>query len=85
MELRDLKYFAIVAEHQNVGRAAEALGLSATALSKCLRRLEKSVGAKLVHETDAAAFLAEIEEDAAALGSDPLERGGHLLAAVAAP
>jgi DNA-binding transcriptional LysR family regulator len=51
MELRDLQYFAIVAEHQNVGRAAEALGLTATALTKCLRRLEKSVGAKLVQRT----------------------------------
>ena len=48
MEIRDLQYFAIVAEHQNMGRAAEALHLSATALSKCLRRLEKSVGAKLI-------------------------------------
>jgi DNA-binding transcriptional LysR family regulator len=48
MELRDIRYFAMVAEHQNIGRAAEALKLSATALSKSLRRLEKSVGAKLV-------------------------------------
>jgi DNA-binding transcriptional LysR family regulator len=48
MELRDLRYFASVAEHQNIGRAAEALDLSATALGKSLRRLEKSVGAKLV-------------------------------------
>lgn len=48
MELRDLRYFAVVAEHQNLGRAAEALDLSATALGKSLRRLEKSVGAKLV-------------------------------------
>jgi DNA-binding transcriptional LysR family regulator len=48
MELRDIRYFAVVAENQNIGRAAEALGLSATALSKSLRRLEKSVGAKLV-------------------------------------
>jgi DNA-binding transcriptional LysR family regulator len=48
MELRDLRYFALIAEHQNIGRAAEALDLSATALSKSLRRLEKSVGAKLV-------------------------------------
>jgi DNA-binding transcriptional LysR family regulator len=47
MELRDLRYFAVVAEHQNIGRAAEALNLSATALGKSLRRLEKSVGAKL--------------------------------------
>ena len=48
MELRDIRYFAMVAEHQNIGRAAEALELSATALTKSLRRLEKSVGAKLV-------------------------------------
>ena len=48
MELRDIRYFAVVAENQNIAHAAEALGLSATALSKSLRRLEKSVGAKLV-------------------------------------
>jgi DNA-binding transcriptional LysR family regulator len=48
MELRDIRYFAMVAEHQNIARAAEALDLSATALTKSLRRLEKSVGAKLV-------------------------------------
>lgn len=51
MELRDIRYFAVVAEHQNIGRAAEALELSATALSKSLRRLEKSVGAKLVRRS----------------------------------
>jgi DNA-binding transcriptional LysR family regulator len=48
MELRDLEYFSVVAEHGNVGRAAEALDLSPPALSKSLRRLEKAVGAKLV-------------------------------------
>lgn len=47
MELRDLRYFVMLAEHQNIGRAAEALDLSATALGKSLRRLEKSMGAKL--------------------------------------
>jgi DNA-binding transcriptional LysR family regulator len=48
MELRDIEYFAVVAEHRNLRRAAEALGLSQPALSKSLRRLEASVGAKLV-------------------------------------
>ena len=48
MELRDIRYFTVVAEHLHIGRAAEALSLSATALSKSLRRLERSVGAKLV-------------------------------------
>ena len=28
MELRDIEYFAVMAEHGNVRRAAEALGLS---------------------------------------------------------
>ena len=51
MELRDIEYFAIVAEHGHLGRAAEALGLSTPALSKSLRRLEKAMQAKLVTRT----------------------------------
>lgn len=51
MELRDIEYFAVVAEHGHLGRAAEALGLSQPALSKSLRRLEKSIQAKLVKRT----------------------------------
>lgn len=48
MELRDIEYFAVVAEHGHLGRAAESLGLSQPALSKSLRRLEQAVQAKLV-------------------------------------
>ena len=48
MELRDLQYFAVVAEHGNVRRASEILELSPPALSKSLRRLEQSMKAKLV-------------------------------------
>ncbi len=44
-----MRYFAVVAEQRNIARAADVLGLSATALSKSLRRLEKSLGAKLVN------------------------------------
>lgn len=51
MELRDIEYFAVVAEHGHLGRAAEALGLSTPALSKSLRRLEGSLQAKLVKRT----------------------------------
>lgn len=51
VELRDLEYFAVVAEHGNLRRAAEALDLSQPALSKCLHRLEQTVGAKLVKRT----------------------------------
>lgn len=51
MELRDIEYFTVVAEHGHLGRAAEALGLSTPALSKSVRRLEKSMQAKLVART----------------------------------
>ena len=51
MELRDIEYFAVVAEHGNLRRASEALGLSPPALSKSLRRLEESMQAKLVERT----------------------------------
>ena len=51
MELRDIEYFSVVAEHRHLGRAAEALGLTQPALSKCLRRLETALEAKLVRRT----------------------------------
>src|SRR5262245_15007862 len=51
LELRDLCYFAAVAEHGNLRRAAEALDLSQPALSKSLRRLEHTVQGKLVKRT----------------------------------
>lgn len=51
MELRDLEYFGVIAEHLNLKRAALALGLSPAALSKCLRRLESATEARLVQRT----------------------------------
>lgn len=51
MDLRDIEYFGVIAEHGNLGRAAEALGLSTPALSKSLRRLEDALDAKLVRRT----------------------------------
>jgi DNA-binding transcriptional LysR family regulator len=51
MELRDIEYFAVVAEHGHLGRAAAALGLSQPALSKSLRRLESALQTKLVKRT----------------------------------
>jgi len=51
MELRDIEYFAVAAEHGHLGRAANALGLSQPALSKSLRRLERDLQVKLVKRT----------------------------------
>lgn len=51
IEQRDLEYFAVVAEHGNLGRAAEALALTQPALSMSLRRLERATGSKVVRRT----------------------------------
>ena len=51
MNLRDLQYFAVVAQHRHLGRAAESLGLSQPALSMSLRRLERLMQTKLVKRT----------------------------------
>ena len=51
LDLRDIEYFAMVAQHGHLGRAAEALGLGQPALSMSLRRLEKSAQVKLVKRT----------------------------------
>lgn len=51
MDLRDIEYFAVIAQHGHLGRAAEALGLGQPALSVSLRRLERSADAKLVRRT----------------------------------
>lgn len=51
IEQRDLDYFAVVAEHGNIGRAGEALGMSQPALSTSLRRIERVIGTKIVRRT----------------------------------
>lgn len=50
-QLRDVEYFAAIAEHGQVQCAATALGLSQPALSKSLRRLELAMNAKLLTRT----------------------------------
>lgn len=51
MNIRDVEYFAVIAEQRHMGRAAQELGLSAPALSKSLQRLEKSAKTRLVLRT----------------------------------
>lgn len=51
MELRDIEYFGVIAEHRNMRRAASALGVTPSALSKSLRRLETAMEAPLMQRT----------------------------------
>src|SRR5262245_66282968 len=71
MELRDLEYFAVVAEQGNLGRAAELLGLSQPALSKSIARLEDATEDKLFRRTAKG-------RDLTAEGSMLLSRGREL-------
>ena len=47
MDLRDLAYFEVIAETGHLGRAADRLGRTQPALTKCLQRLEAAIGAEL--------------------------------------
>lgn len=47
MDLRDLAYFEAIADLGHLGRAADMLHRTKPALTKCIRRLEASIGAPL--------------------------------------
>ena len=47
MDLRDLRYFETIADLEHLGRAATKLHRSPPALTKCIRRLEESLGTAL--------------------------------------
>src|SRR5262245_44741377 len=60
MDLRDIEYFAVIAEQKHLGRAAEMLGLGQPALSISLRRLESAANSKLVERTPKGVELTEV-------------------------
>lgn len=47
MDFRDLKYFEVIATEGSLARAAERLHRTQPALSKCIDRLEETLGARL--------------------------------------
>jgi DNA-binding transcriptional LysR family regulator len=59
LDLRLVRYFTVVAEHQHFGRAANALHIAQPSLSRQIRRLEQQLGARLLDRTPRGTGLTE--------------------------
>lgn len=75
MRLEDLNVFQSVAQHGGLHRAADALGLTQSALSKTLARLEREVGMQLFERTSRGVLLTKP-------GQTLLQHAGKVLLAV---
>jgi len=62
LDLRLVRYFTVVADHQHFGRAASALHVAQPSLSRQIRRLELQLGARLLDRTPQGSRLTEAGE-----------------------
>lgn len=63
VELRDLRYLISLDEYRHFGRAANAVGLSQSALTKSLQRIESALGAKLFERSNTRVELTEVGKE----------------------
>jgi DNA-binding transcriptional LysR family regulator len=72
MEIRQLRYFQMVAHTGGIGSAARQLGITQPALTAALRKLEASVGATLLVRDHRGAHLTASGRELLAVASDTL-------------
>src|SRR5687767_15764400 len=80
--LDGMAVFLAVAEARNFRIAAERLGVSASAVSQALRKLEDRLGVPLVHRTTRSVSLSEAGERLYSAVRPALEEVGAAVAAV---
>jgi DNA-binding transcriptional LysR family regulator len=62
LDLRDLAYFEVIADLGHMGRAADRLGRTQPALTKCIQRRVEAVGAELFERTGRGIALTRVGE-----------------------
>ncbi|MFE7778756.1 LysR family transcriptional regulator [Streptomyces sp. NPDC057445] len=77
MEIRELRYFVVLAEELHFGRAAQRLEIAQPPLSRAIARLERRLGVMLLERTTRKVTLTEA-------GAVLLSEGRAILSAVAA-
>jgi DNA-binding transcriptional LysR family regulator len=70
LELRRLRYFAVLADELNFTRAAERLRIAQPALSQQIRLLEREVGTELIQRRRGGCVLTDVGQLVAAEGRD---------------
>ena len=77
MNIKDLKYLVTLAELNHFGKAAEACFVSQPALSMQIKKLEETLGVKLLERTNKSVMLTDA-------GTQIAERARHIPAHVLA-
>jgi DNA-binding transcriptional LysR family regulator len=77
LDLRLVRYFIAVAEHQNIGRAAAELRVAQPSLSRQIQRLEEQLGVRLLDRTSHGSRLTEAGRVFLAEAADLVEAARH--------